>query len=83
MNSRTKRKLTYRAKNEKVATVRNISLKDKIFGNYNSLDENYKKNDIERNISRNNRIWNKFRYASSTKKYAYGVQKLRKPRKSA
>lgn len=83
MNSRTTRKLKYRAKNEKVATIRNISLKDKIFGNYNSLDENYKKNNIELNISRNNRIWNKFRYASSTKKYACDVQKLRKPRKSA
>lgn len=83
MNSRTTRKLKYRAKNEKGATVRNISLKDKIFGNYNSLDENYKKNDIERNISRNNRIWNKFRYASSTKKYACGIQKLHKARKSA
>ena len=83
MNSRNKRKLAYRAKNEKAATVRNISLKDKIFGDYNSLDENYKKNDIEQNISRNNKIWNKFRYASLTKKYACGIQKLRKVRKSA
>lgn len=83
MNSRTKHKLAYRAKNEKAATVRNISLKDKIFGDYNSLDENHKKNDIEQNISRNNKIWNKFRYASLTKKYACSVQKLRKARKSA
>ena len=83
MNSRTKHKLAYRAKNEKAATVRNIFLKDKIFGDYNSFDENHKKNDIEQNISRNNKIWNKFRYASLTKKYACSVQKLRKARKSA
>ena len=83
MNSRNKRKLRYRAKNEKGATVRNVSLKEKIFGNYNSFDDNHKKNDIELNISRNNRIWNKFRYSSSTKKYACDIQKLHKSRKSA
>ncbi len=87
MNSRTKRKLAYRAKNEKAATVRNISLKEKIFGDYNNLIDNNKKGNILINIIRNSKIRNSYAggVASniSTRKYACGVQKLRKTRKSA
>ena len=87
MNSRTKRKLAYRAKNEKGATIRNLTLADKISININ--DEIYNHKDIDRlqNANRNSRIRNSYAGGVATtigsRKYACGVQKLRKARKSA
>jgi hypothetical protein len=87
MNSRTKRKLAYGAKNEKAATVRNLTLADKIFIDIN--DEFYNHKDIDRlqNANRNSRIRNSYAGGITStigsRKYACGVQKLRKARKSA
>lgn len=87
MNSRTKRKLAYRAKNEKVATVRNLTLADKIFIDINDDRYNHKDIDKLQNANRNSRIRNSYAGGIATtigsRKYACGVQKLRKVRKSA
>lgn len=87
MNSRTKRKLAYRAKNEKVATVRNLTLADKISIDINNEIYNHKDIDRLQNAIRNSRLANSYAGGTSThlhtKKYACNVQKLRKPRKSA
>ena len=87
MNSRNKRKLAYKAKNEKGATVRNLTLADKIFIDIN--DDTYNHKDIDRlkNAIRNSRIRNSYAGGVATtigsRKYACGVQKLHKARKSA
>ena len=87
MNSRNKRKLAYRAKNEKGTTIRNLTLADKISIDIN--DEFYNHKDIDRalNANRNSRIRNSYAGGIATtigsRKYACGVQKLRKARKSA
>lgn len=87
MNSRTTRKLKYRAKNEKEATVRNLTLADKIFIDINNETYNYKNIDKLRNANRNSRIRNSYAGGVATtigsRKYACNVQKLRKARKSA
>ena len=87
MNSRTKRKLAYRAKNEKAATIRNLTLADKIFIDINNEVYNHKDIDRLQNANRNSRIRNSYAGGVATtigsRKYACGVQKLHKPRKSA
>jgi len=87
MNSRNKRKLAYRAKNEKTATVRNLTLADKISININDEIYNHKNIDRLQNANCNSRIRNSYAggVASTigSRKYACGVQKLRKARKSA
>ena len=86
MNSRNKRKFAYRAKNEKAATIRNLTLADKISIDINECN-NYKDIDRLQNANRNSRIRNSYAGGASTtigsKKYACNVQKFRKPRKSA
>ena len=87
MNSRNRRKLAYRAKNLKETTVRNLTLADRIFIDIN--DDKYNHKDIARlqNANRNSRIRNSYAGGVATtigtRKYACGVQKLRKARKSA
>lgn len=87
MNSRTKRKLAYKAKNLKEATVRNLTLADKIFIDINNETYNHKDIDRLQNANRNSRIRNSYAGSIATtigsRKYACGVQKLRKARKSA
>lgn len=87
MNSRTKRKVAYRAKNEKGATVRNLTLADKINIDINNDTYNHKAEDKLQNAIRNSRLVNSYAGGTSThlhtREYACGVQKLRKPRKSA
>lgn len=87
MNSRTTRKLKYRAKNEKVVTVRNLTLADKIFIDINDDTYNHKADDKLQNAIRNSRLVNSYAGGTSThlhtRKYACNVQKLRKSRKSA
>lgn len=87
MNSRTKRKLAYRAKNEKGATVRNLTLADKISIDINDDTYNHKAEDRLQNAIRNSRLANSYAGGISThlhtRKYACGAQKLRKARKSA
>ena len=86
MNSRTTRKLKYKAKNLKAATVRNLTLADKINIDINDEFYNYKDIDRLRNVNRNSRIRNSYAGGVATtigsKKYSCNVQKLRKPRKS-
>lgn len=107
MNSRTKRKLAYRAKNEKGATVRNLTLVDNIHADYNNVRYNNKQKDYDNALTKKMRLSNMFklnkqsvtdlikqlangtykvergRHSHMTTKYACGIQKLRKPRKSA
>lgn len=87
MNSRTKRKLAYKAKNEKEATVRNLTLADKIFIDINDKTYNHKDIDRLQNANRNSRIRNSYAGGFATtigsRKYACGVQKFGKPRKSS
>jgi len=107
MNSRNKRKLAYRAKNEKGATVRNLTLADNIHADYNNVEYNNKQKDYDNALVKKMRLSNMFklnkqsvtdlikqlangtyrvekgRHSHMTTKYACGVQKLRKARKSA
>ncbi len=107
MNSRNKHKLAYRAKNEKVATVRNLTLADNIHADYNNVEYNHKQKDYDNALAKKMRLSNMFklnkqsvtdlikqfangkcivekgRHSHMTTKYACGVQKLRKARKSA
>lgn len=87
MNSRTKHKLAYKAKNEKVATVRNLTLADNIHTDYNNVRYNHKDIDRLQNANRNSRIRNSYAGGMAStigsRKYACGVQKLHKARKSA
>lgn len=107
MNSRTKHKLAYRAKNEKVATVRNLTLADNIHADYNNVEYNNKQKDYDNALAKKMRLSNMFklnkqsvtdlikqfangkfvvekgRHSHMTTKYACGVQKLHKARKSA
>lgn len=107
MNSRTKHKLAYRAKNEKVPTVRNLTLADNIHANYNDVKYNNKQKDYDNAIAKKMRLSNKLRlnkqnitdliqqlangtyrvekgrHSHMTTKYACGMQKLRKARRSA
>lgn len=107
MNSRNKHKLAYRAKNEKVATVRNLTLADNIHVDYNNVEYNHKQKDYDNAIAKKMRLSNMFklnkqhvtdlikqlangkiiiekgRHSHMTTKYACGIQKLRKARKSA
>ena len=87
MNSRITRRLKYKAKNEKVATVKNSTLADKIFIDINNEIYNHKNVDRLQNAIRNSRIRNSYAGGCasniSTRKYACKVQRLRKARKSA
>lgn len=58
MNSRNKRKLAYRAKNEKGATVRNLTLADNIRVNYNNVEYNNKQKDYNDAIAKKMRLSN-------------------------
>lgn len=74
MNSRNKRKLAYRAKNEKKSTPR---MELEVKGNYLDPVQNHKKHDIEVNAARDSRIKEKFRgFGKLTRKYACGIQHL-------
>ena len=107
MNSRTRRKLAYRAKNEKGATVRNLTLADNIHTYYNNVLHNNKQKDYDNALAKKMHLSNMFklnkqsvtdlikqlangkyivekgRHSHMTTKYACGIQKLRKARKSA
>ena len=107
MNSRTTRKLKYRAKNEKEATVRNLTLADNIHADYNNVLHNNKQKNYDNALAKKMRLSNMFklnkqsvtdlikqlangkyvvekgRHSHMTTKYACGIQKLRKVRKSA
>lgn len=61
MNSRTKRKLTYRAKNEKIATVRNLTLADNIHADYNNVLDNHKQKDYDDALAKKMRLSNMFK----------------------
>ena len=58
MNSRTKRKLAYRAKNEKGATVRNLTLADNIHADYNNVEYNNKQKDYDNAVAKKMRLSN-------------------------
>lgn len=107
MNSRNKRKLAYKAKNLKAATVRNLTLANNIHKDYNNVEYNNKQKDYNNALAKKMRLSNMFklnkqsvtdlikqlangtctvekdRHSHMTTKYACGVQKLRKARKSA
>ena len=107
MNSRTTRRLKYKAKNLKAATVRNLTLADNIHSDYNSVEYNNKQKDYDNALAKKMRLSNMFklnkqsvtdlikqfangkfvvekgRHSHMTTKYACGVQKLCKARKSA
>ena len=78
MNSRQKRKLAYRAKNEKDVTPRNLYLIRKVSEsrlnvNDKRAPQNGKRLDIQCNAIRNSKIASRSKY---TKKYADKSQRL-------
>lgn len=87
MNSRTTRKLKYKAKNLKKATVRNLTLADNIHADYNNVEYNNKQEDYDNAIAKKMRLsnalhLNKTDVTDLLKDLGKGVIKIQKGRHS-
>ena len=87
MNSRTTRRLKYKAKNLKAATVRNLTLADNIHADYNNVEYNNKQKDYDNALAKKMRLSNMFKLNKQSvtdliKQLANGTYRVEKGRHS-
>lgn len=87
MNSRNKRKFAYRAKNEKVVSVRNLTLADNIHADYNNVEYNHKQKDYDNALAKKMRLSNMFKLNKQSvtdliKQFTNGTYTIEKGRHS-
>ena len=87
MNSRTTRRLKYKAKNLKKATLRKTLLNEMINENYNNVEVNHKQKDYDNALAKKMRLSNMFKLNKQSvtdliKQLANGTYRVEKGRHS-